>query len=213
MTAVFLELFFWQGRSPPPTPPSQMIPRTIGQIELICFLQMGQIQGSNLLSSPGCKASSAMPRTFWPFFSQHISFITTSACYPSMRTGFQDAICLLHLIHPWLFRTQGSRRDVGARVAIAHSGLLHQPSGGREGRAEYRLRPFSLSPKEAFSPASDPGHDHYNTNLKATQGSMVVWLSPEHPSPSPLPICLWRDHPVPSLLTAALLLMLLHLNF
>ena len=66
----------FSGRvSPPPTPPSQMIPRTIDQIELICFLQMGQRQGSNLLSSPGCKASSAMPRTFWPFFSQHISFM------------------------------------------------------------------------------------------------------------------------------------------
>ena len=36
----------FSGRvSPPPTPPSHMIPRTIGQIELICFLQMGQIQG------------------------------------------------------------------------------------------------------------------------------------------------------------------------
>ena len=34
----------FSGRvSPPPTPPSHMTPHTIGQIELICFPQMGQI--------------------------------------------------------------------------------------------------------------------------------------------------------------------------
>lgn len=151
-----------------------------------------QVQPSPEVSGPSCLS------TYHSHFSCMLFLVWSLVRKPSV--SLTSPALGLSVKRLEIFEDWGVSWDMGSTVMIAR--LVTIPAqwewGQQEEAAGSGLSLFL--PPRAFPPAGDRAWSLqcWSQNDPGVQRS--VWLSQEHPCPPPAPICLWRSHPIPSLL-------------